>query len=135
MDIREDSMFQAAVDAQTRAYAPYSGFQVGASVQCADGTIVTGANVENAAYPLGCCAERTALYTAAAMGHREFVRMVVVGPGPEVISPCGGCRQVMAEFGDFEVVMAEATGRTPARIMRVADLLPARFTKEDLDGV
>ncbi len=135
MDTRDQHLFEAAVKAQGHAYAPYSGFRVGAALLCEDGTVVTGANVENASYPLGCCAERTAIYAAAAMGHRRFSRLVIVGPGPEPISPCGGCRQVMAEFGDFTVVMTETQGQAQARVMQVSELLPARFTKEDLDGV
>lgn len=131
----DQELWRAAVAARDHAYAPYSHFQVGAALRCSDGTIVTGANVENASYPLGCCAERTAVYTAAALGHREFQRIIIVGPGPELISPCGGCRQVLAEFGDFDVIMADVLGVASPRIMRVAELLPHQFGKEDLYGL
>jgi cytidine deaminase len=135
MAMVDRELWEQAVAARENAYAPYSHFRVGAALRAADGTIITGANVENASYPLSCCAERTAVYTAAAHGLRDFVRMVVVGPGPELISPCGGCRQVLAEFGDFEVVMADAAGQVQPRVMRVAELLPAAFSKEDLRGL
>ncbi len=131
----DEQLLNEAKKAQQRAYAPYSNFQVGAALLAEDGTIITGGNVENASYPMGCCAERTAVYAAASAGHRRFQRIAIVGPGPDLISPCGGCRQVLAEFGDIEVVMAEASGRIPARVMMLSELLPARFTKEDLDGV
>ncbi len=130
-----EQLLNEAKKAQQRAYAPYSNFHVGAALLAEDGTIIPGANVENASYPLGCCAERTAVYTAASAGHRRFMRIAIVGPGPDLISPCGGCRQVLAEFGDIEVIMAEASGRIPPRVMMLSELLPARFTKEDLDGV
>lgn len=131
----DEELLNEAKKAQQRAYAPYSNFHVGAALLAEDGTIITGANVENASYPLGCCAERTAVYTAAAAGHRRFTRIAIVGPGPDLISPCGGCRQVLAEFGDIEVIMAEASGRIPPQVMMLSELLPARFTKEDLDGL
>lgn len=131
----DQELWRAAVAAQERGYAPYSRFQVGAALRCADGAIVAGCNVENASYPLSCCAERTALYAAVAQGHRQFQRIVVVGPGPDLISPCGGCRQALAEFGDFDVIMADRDPRRPSRTMRVSELLPHQFTSEDLHGV
>lgn len=131
----DQELWQAAVKAREGAYAPYSNFRVGAALRCEDGTIITGANVENASYPLSCCAERTAIYQAASSGHRRFERIVVVGPGPDLISPCGGCRQVLAEFGDFDVVMADVEGRIAPRVMRVSELLPMQFGKDDLNVV
>lgn len=131
----DEELLRAAMDAQTRAYAPYSHFPVGAALRTEEGQIITGANVENASYPLGCCAERTAVYTAAAAGYRQFQRIAIVGPGPGLISPCGACRQVLAEFGDLEVVMAESGGREAPRVMRLRELLPLSFSKEDLDVV
>lgn len=135
MAIIDRELWECAVAARDRAYAPYSHFRVGAAVRAGDGTIVGGANVENASYPLSCCAERTAIYTAVAQGLSEFSRLLVVGSGPGLVAPCGGCRQVMAEFGDFEVVMADGEGRLEPRVMRVSELLPVSFTKEDLRGV
>lgn len=135
MKLVDDPLLQAASQARLKAYAPYSKFQVGAALLTENGTIVTGANVENASYPLGCCAERTAVFAAVAQGHRRFTRIVIVGPGPQLISPCGACRQVLAEFGDLEVVMAEAQRRLAPRSMRLFELLPLHFGQDDLHGV
>lgn len=131
----DEKLWQTALAAQNNAYVPYSHFPVGAALETAEGEIIPGANVENASYPLGCCAERTAIYRAASEGHRQFRRILIVGPGPELISPCGGCRQVLAEFGDMEVIMAESSRTLEPRVMRLHELLPASFTKEDLHGV
>ncbi|PSR23619.1 MAG: cytidine deaminase [Sulfobacillus acidophilus] len=131
----DDALLEAALKARLKAYAPYSNFYVGAALLTEDGTIVTGANVENASYPLGCCAERTAVFAAVAQGYRKFTRIVIVGPGPQLISPCGACRQVLAEFGDLEVVMAEAQGRVVPRRMRLFELLPLHFGQDALHGV
>jgi len=131
----DEELLEAARAAQAYAYAPYSKFQVGAALRTVDGHIITGANVENVSYPLGSCAERTAFYTAAAMGYRKFVRVAIVGPGPELISPCGACRQVLAEFGDIEVLMGERTAHKATRTMMLSELLPMSFTKEDLNAV
>ncbi len=133
--MQDQELWHQAVLARENAYAPYSKFKVGAALRCQDNTIITGANVENASYPLGCCAERTAVYTAVSRGHRTFLRIVVVGPGPELIFPCGGCRQVLAEFGDFEVVLADISGRVESRILSVSQLLPHQFGREDLHGL
>lgn len=133
--MQDQELWHEAVLARENAYAPYSQFKVGAALRCQDNTIITGVNVENASYPLGCCAERAALYTAVSRGHRKFLRIVVVGPGPELIFPCGGCRQVLAEFGDFEVVMADISGRVEPRVLSVSQLLPHQFGREDLYGL
>jgi cytidine deaminase len=131
----DQQLWEAAVAAQKRAYAPYSQFPVGAAIRCQDGSIVSGCNVENASYPLSCCAERNAVYSAVALGHRQFARIVIVGPGPSLIAPCGACRQVLAEFGDFEVVMADAKGSQPSRLATVSELLPQGFSRENLHGL
>ncbi|NMP23018.1 cytidine deaminase [Sulfobacillus harzensis] len=128
----DEELLTAALEAQQNAYAPYSGFAVGAALLTADGQIITGCNVENASYPLACCAERNAVYRAVAQGHRQFVRILVVGPGPALISPCGGCRQVLAEFGDLDVVMAERTGTQEPKVVPLHDLLPMAFDRKDL---
>lgn len=128
----DEELLARAQEAQLHAYAPYSGFSVGAALRTLDGTIVTGANVENASYPLGCCAERTAMYTACALGYRKFIRVAIVGPGPDLITPCGGCRQVLSEFGDLEVVLGEVSNTASPRTMMLSELLPLSFTKHDL---
>ena len=88
-----------AREAARLSYSPYSGFPVGAALQCADGTVVTGTNVENRSYGLACCAERTAVFTAVAQGKREFAALAVSCPSADTpVSPCGACRQVLGEF-------------------------------------
>lgn len=107
-----ESLITAAIAARLRAYAPYSQFQVGAALLAADGRIFTGCNVENLSYGLTICAERNALFAAVAAGVREFTAIAIVADTREPISPCGACRQVMAEFGDFAIVSSNLEGRT-----------------------
>lgn len=127
-------LLRAARKAQQNAYAPYSRFPVGAAVLTKSGKIYAGCNVENAAYPSGICAERTALFKAVSEGARAFVAIAVVGPTPQPISPCGACRQVMAEFSDADasllVVSFSADGE--ALVETLADLLPRSFSKSVL---
>ncbi len=116
----------AARAARRRAHAPYSGFQVGAALEAADGTIITGCNVENATYGLTVCAERVAIFKAISEGRRRFRRVVVVADTDAPTPPCGACRQILWEFaGDIEVVLAN-TRRVTARL-QLADLLPLPF--------
>lgn len=120
-----------ARDAQGRAYAPYSGFLVGAALLTADGTIVLGCNVENAAYPSTICAERTAVVSAVAAGHQRFESIAVVGSGDGPTTPCGTCRQVMFEFApDLRVIAAGQTGAVA--VYTLTDLLPAGFGPDRL---
>lgn len=128
-------LVNAARKAQRNAYAPYSHFPVGAALLTKDGKIYTGCNVENAAYPSGICAERTAIFKAVSEGEREFVAIAVIGPTEQPISPCGACRQVMAEFSDTDspliVVSCSADGQ--AIVETLADLLPRSFSKSALN--
>lgn len=114
----------AASAARAHAHAPYSRFAVGAALETRDGEIFVGCNVENASFGLTLCAERVAVGAAVAAGHQEFRRVVVVTDGKA--SPCGACRQVLAEFGDLEIVMAHSDGRILSR-HRLAELLPEQF--------
>ena len=108
--------------------ATYSGFKVGAALETADGTIVTGCNIENASYGLTMCAERVAMFTALSQGHRTFVRVAVVADSDAPTPPCGPCRQILWEFGgDIEVVLAN-TRRVTGR-HRLAHLLPLPFDR------
>ena len=127
-----DAMLEAARAAQRVAYAPYSGFRVGAALEGADGRIFAGCNVENASYGLTICAERTALVSAVAAGVRQFRRIVVVSDSDPPASPCGACRQMLAEFGPGLEV--EAVG--PARAQRwvLSELLPDAFTSHRLEA-
>ena len=100
-----------AQEASTKAYAPYSGFTVGAALECEDGSVVTGCNVENAAYGECICAERTAVVKAVSEGKTAFRRIAVYGPGKTYCMPCGACRQVLSEFApEMEVLCARAGG-------------------------
>ncbi|HVF25686.1 MAG TPA: cytidine deaminase [Anaerolineales bacterium] len=125
---------QALIDlgntARQRAYVPYSNYPVGAALRTKTGRIYTGVNVENAAYPQTMCAERVAIFKAISDGEREFeVISVVTDNGG---SPCGGCRQVMAEFAlDMIVLMANGKGRL-VKESTVKELLPEAFTPEHL---
>jgi len=116
----------AARRARRHAMAPYSRFRVGAALETADGTIITGCNIENASYGLTMCAERVAIFKALSDGHRRFVRVVVVADTAAPTPPCGPCRQILWEFaGDIEVILAN-TRRVTGR-HRLADLLPLPF--------
>ena len=109
--MNDRELLRIAKEASLNAYVPYSGFPVGAALECADGTVFTGCNVENAAYGDTICAERTAVVKAVSEGHRDFVRIAVYGEGNGYCMPCGSCRQVLAEFSpDMEVLCAKAGG-------------------------
>jgi cytidine deaminase len=120
-----------AREAMARAYAPYSKFHVGAALLAADGTIITGCNVENASYPVGSCAERVALGAAVAAGHRRFRAVLIVTEAPDPTPPCGMCRQALAEFGlDLDVVSVAAHDASARWSLR--ELLPHPFTPASL---
>jgi len=120
----------AAREARERAYAPYSHYAVGAAILTASGKIYTGANVENAVYPLGLCAERVALFKAVSEGERAFRAVAVVTRNGG--TPCGACRQALREFGaDWDVVVADEQGEVRLETTLTA-LLPASFSGEDL---
>lgn len=125
-----DRLIEAAREVQERAYAPYSGYQVGAALQADDGRVFVGANVESASYGLSICAERVALGAAVAAGAQRFERLVVVTDSMPGGSPCGACRQVLAEFGLG--LQIEAIGADGVRRWLLKDLLPDAFGREDL---
>ena len=124
------SLIDLANETRKRAYAPYSNYPVGAALRTKSGRIYTGVNIENAAYPHTMCAERVAIFKAVSEGESEFeVIAVVTNNGG---SPCGGCRQVMAEFGlDTIVLIANGEGKLQKE-MTVAELLPEAFTPKHL---
>jgi cytidine deaminase len=126
----KDRLAQAATEAQANAYAPYSGYKVGAALQTEDGRIFIGVNVENASYGLTNCAERVALGAAVASGARRFDRLVVVSDASPPSAPCGACRQVLAEMGTDMVI--EAVGPSGSRSWKLTDLIPDPFRAEDL---
>ncbi|MBV8074053.1 MAG: cytidine deaminase [Candidatus Eremiobacteraeota bacterium] len=100
-------LLSAARDARERAYAPYSGFRVGAALETGSGAIVAGANVECASYALSMCAERSALYAAVANGERAFRALAIVGEPGALLAPCGACRQALFEFGGDLTIVRE----------------------------
>ena len=127
-----DKLIELATEAMGRAYAPYSGFQVGAALLCADGTVYQGCNIENAAYSPTICAERTAFAKAVSDGKRDFTAIAVCGGKDGIITdpcpPCGVCRQVMQEFckGDFLIYLPD--GKGGFQMHTLAELLPSGFT-------
>ena len=128
------TLIDAARRAREHAYATFSGFKVGAALETADGTFITGCNVENATYGLTVCAERVALWKAVSEGHRQFRRIAVVADTPAPTPPCGACRQLLWEFGgDLEVILANLQGAVSRH--RLADLLPLPFDAHTLRTV
>ena len=124
-----DRLIAAAMAARRMAYAPYSGFAVGAALLAADGQVTTGCNVENASYGLGVCAERNAIFHAVAEGVRDFVAVAVVTENG--VTPCGACRQVLAEFNpDMVVIVGDTAGNR--RVYTLRQLLPDAFGPSDL---
>ena len=122
----------AAIAMLDRAYVPYSHFPVGAALECDDGTVFTGCNVENASYPAGICAERNAIAHAVAEGHTAFRRIVIAGRGKDFCVPCGICRQVMREFApDLEILCLNGAGEE--RTFTLSELLPHSFGPEHLE--
>jgi cytidine deaminase len=121
-----DPLVAAARKARRRALAPYSNFKVGAALETEDGTVIEGCNVENASYGLTMCAERVAMFSALAQGHRRFRRIAVVADTDAPTPTCGPCRQILWEFGgDLEVTLANLRRVTGTH--RMADLLPLPF--------
>lgn len=125
------ALLHLAAEAAEHSYSPYSGFRVGAAVVTADGTVVMGANIENAAYGASVCAETNAITSAVAQGHRGIDTVAVVCLDGDLCTPCGNCRQVMREFGVRTVVLRDEDGAP--RSVPLADLLPESFGPEALD--
>ncbi len=123
-----NALRDAAETARQRAYAPYSGFRVGAALETAAGTIVTGCNVENAAFGATICAERTAIVAAVAAGYTSFTRLALVSDSARPIAPCGTCRQVLQEFGS-DITIESWAGEQVQR-WTVAELLPNAFGRD-----
>jgi cytidine deaminase len=121
-----DTLVDRARRARDHAVADYSHFKVGAALETADGTIVTGCNVENATYGLTVCAERVAMFKALSEGHRAFTRIAIVADTADPTPPCGACRQILWEFGgDLEILLANLTEHKGTH--RLKDLLPLPF--------
>lgn len=129
----EARLVAAAVEARRKAYAPYSGFAVGAALLATGGKLFTGCNVENASYGLTVCAERVALFKAVSEGVREFAA-IAIACGDSPCSPCGACRQALYEFApNLKVILADSEGRR-WEAMPLSSLLPKGFGPADLAG-
>jgi cytidine deaminase len=126
-----DLLVEAAWEARDKAHAPYSRFPVGAALLGKSGQVYSGCNVENCSYGLTICAERVALFNAVAAGEREFVAVAIVADTPEVVSPCGACRQTLAEFGLDTLVVSENKSGKRTRYT-VGELLPHPFVPADI---
>ena len=123
-----DALVAAARAARNHAAADFSGFKVGAAVETANGTIISGCNIENASYGLTICAERVAIFKALSEGHRQFTQIVVVADTESPTPPCGACRQIIWEFcGDVRVTLANL--RVVTATLQMKDLLPLPFDK------
>jgi cytidine deaminase len=125
-------LFDRALGARANAYAPYSGFRVGAAIRCPDGSVHAGCNVENVAYPEGTCAEAGAIAAMVLAGRTEIAEVVVVADSPEPVTPCGGCRQKLAEFARPEVPVILASPEGERARTTVGELLPGAFTPAHL---
>lgn len=130
----EPELFAAACSAQANAHVPYSEFRVGAAIRSATGRVFVGANVENAAYPEGICAEAAAIGAMATAGDRGIDTIVVVCDGDALSTPCGGCRQKIREFATATTRILVAGPEGVRAAYSMSDLLPDSFGPENLDG-
>lgn len=130
-----EALFDAAREAQARAYAPYSGFKVGAAVEGESGAVYAGCNVENAAYPAGTCAEEGAIAAMVAAGERRIKAILVVGAGRTLVTPCGACRQRIREFGVADTPVHVAGPDGVRSTFTLDDLLPCAFGPDNLQAV
>ncbi len=133
--VSDETLTNIANDMLEVAYVPHSKFPVGAALLTKDGQVFSGCNIENASYSLTNCAERTAIFKAVSEGYREFNKLVITANTEGPVSPCGACRQVIAEFcdSDMPVVLTNKAGVTVETT--VGDLLPGAFTEKDMDVV
>lgn len=133
-DNERNALFSQASDARANSYSPYSGYSVGAALLCSDGTVYTGCNIENAAYTPTVCAERTAFFKAVSSGKRDFCAIAVSGgkEGVEFCTPCGVCRQVMAEFCNTETFEIICNTENGLRSFKLKELLPGSFGPANL---
>jgi cytidine deaminase len=128
-----DRLFEVALRAQASAYAPYSRFSVGAAVEDENGHLHAGCNVENAAYPVGICAEAAAIGAMILAGGKRVRAILIVGEGPQLVTPCGACRQRIREFGDAATRIHVAGPEGLRRTFTLDELLPFAFGPENLE--
>jgi len=128
------SLKQAAAAVRDNAHAPYSSFKVGAAIRAGSGTIYAGCNVENVAYPEGTCAEAGAIAAMVAAGESVIEEVYVIADAPMPVSPCGGCRQKLAEFGAGHVPVIMGTLDGQEQVMTLGELLPGAFNTDHMQG-
>ena len=128
------SLNKAALAVRENAYAPYSNFKVGAAIRSEGGTVYAGCNVENVAYPEGTCAEAGAIAAMVAAGDNRLTEVYVVADSPHPVTPCGGCRQKLAEFGTGDVVITMANLDGIEERITLADLLPGAFGDHHMEN-
>lgn len=128
------ALFDAARAAQARAYVPYSRFRVGAAIRAANNVIYAGCNVENAAYPVGNCAEASAIAAMVMAGETRIIEALVIGDGTQLCTPCGGCRQRLREFGAPGLKVHIADADQVRRTFTLDELLPFSFGPDNLTG-
>lgn len=133
MELRpqDRELVETALQVRNKAYAPYSGYPVGAALRTRTGKVFTGVNVENAAFPSSMCAERAAVFSAVTSGEQEFDTIAVVTRNGG--TPCGACRQVLSEFGTDISVLIVDQDRKVHRVITLGELLPGGFSGKDLD--
>lgn len=130
--INTEQLAEQAKQMKNRAYIPYSKFPVGAALLAASGKVYTGCNIENASYPVTCCAERVAIFKAISEGEREFEEMVVAANTERPVPPCGACRQVMTEFFPSDMKIHLINAGDDKSTVTVEELLPFSFGTDDL---
>ncbi|MDP2495047.1 cytidine deaminase [Shimia thalassica] len=128
------SLQKSALSVRENAYAPYSNFKVGAAIRSEGGSIFSGCNVENVAYPEGTCAEAGAIAAMVAAGETRLSEVYVIADSPHPVSPCGGCRQKLAEFGTGDVVVTMANLDGVEQKMTLADLMPGAFGEHHMEN-
>ncbi|MEQ8895853.1 MAG: cytidine deaminase [Roseovarius sp.] len=126
------TLIEEAAKVREKAYAPYSGFKVGAAIQSVSGKVFVGCNVENVAYPEGTCAEAGAIAAMVAAGEGEIAEVAVIADSPAPVTPCGGCRQKLAEFGKAGVPVTLATVAGVEKTVTLAELLPLAFEQSHM---
>src|SRR5690625_244816 len=128
-------LIEEAIAIKDKAYVPYSKFPVGAALRTKSGRIFTGCNIENAAYPVSCCAERVAIFKALCVGERDFSEMAVVADTQRAVPPCGSCRQVMSEFFPPDMNIHLANLEQETKTFTMEQLLPFSFQPSDLNAM
>lgn len=130
-----DQLYKLGLEARSLSYSPYSHFAVGAVIECRDGKVFKGANIENAAFGLTMCAERNAIFQAYLNGYRndDFLQLLIVADSEEITSPCGSCRQVLRELFSLDAPIYCCNLQKKYIITNVKELLPYSFSKENIE--